>query len=104
MSEELTKEEKALANRVVNANFMAGNLKVLTEDMEYFRGEYKSNEKNVFNRIIRNAEILFDTSKMSPDVVAEVEKISDAIIDSNYELRKQYRKHIVEQIIKSRSL
>ena len=100
---DLTAEEKTLVNRIVNGNMMVANLKMLEENMGYFRGEYKGKEKNVFNRIITNFKILFKTSKMSDDEKKEIETVSDALIDGEYNIREQYRKHISKQIIESRS-
>ena len=64
---ELTTEENNQVNRIVNGNIMVASLKVLQENLEYFRGQYKGNAKNVFNRILTNCEILFDTSKMTDE-------------------------------------
>ena len=38
--------------------------------------------------------MLFNPKKMNPEEVKEVETISDAMIDSIYNLRKQYRTHV----------
>jgi len=100
---ELTQEEKEQANRIVNGNIMCASLMVLKENLEYFRGTYKGSEKNVFNRILTNCNILFDPKKMSKEELQEVETISDALIDSEYDVKKQYRKHVSNQIINSRA-
>ena len=96
---ELTTNEKQIVNRIVAGNFMVSLIKVLQEDLEYFRGEFGGQEKNVFKRIVKNCEILFDPSKQTPEEQKEVESISDAMIDAIYDLRKQYRKHVEKQII-----
>ena len=99
---DLTEDEKKKVNRIVNGNLMVASLKVLYENMEYFRGEYKGTQKNVFNRIITNCEILFDPTNMSKEENQEVETVSDALIDSEYGIRQQYREHVSKQIIESR--
>ena len=99
---ELTTEEKAKVNRIVNGNMMVASIKVLQENMEYFRNEYKGTEKNVFNRIVKNCEILFDPKKMNEAETKEIETVSDALMDGEYNIRKQYRKHVSTQIIESR--
>ena len=98
----LTQEEKEKVNRIVNGNIMVASLKVLHENMEYFRSQYKGTEKNVFNRIIKNCEILFNPAKMNEAELKEIETVSDALIDSEYNIRSQYREHVSNQIIKSR--
>ena len=98
----LTQEEKEKVNRIVNGNIMVASLKVLHENMEYFRSQYKGTEKNVFNRIIKNCEILFNPDKMNEAELKEIETVSDALIDSEYNIRSQYREHVSNQIIKSR--
>jgi hypothetical protein len=85
-------------NRIVNANMTVAQIKVLQENLEYFRGEYKGQAKNVFKRILTNCEILFDTSKMTDEEKQEIETLSDALIDSEYEIREQYRKHIKKEL------
>ena len=40
---ELTTEENNQVNRIVNGNIMVASLKVLQENLEYFRGQYKGN-------------------------------------------------------------
>ena len=99
----LTQEEKRKVNRIVNSNVMVASLKVIHENMEYFRSEYKGNQKNVFNRIIKNCEILFDPTKMSDLELKEIETVSDALIDSEYNIREQYMKHVSIQILESRN-
>mgnify|MGYP003647252808 CR=1 FL=1 len=99
---ELTTEENNQVNRIVNGNIMVASLKVLQENLEYFRGQYKGNAKNVFNRILTNCEILFDESKMDEEQKQEIETVSDALIDSEYSIRKQYRQHVSNQILESR--
>ena len=98
----LTQEEKEKVNRIVNGNIMVASLKVLHENMEYFRSQYKGTEKNVFNRIIKNCEILFNPDKMNEAELKEIETVSDALIDSEYNIRSQYREHVSNQIIQSR--
>lgn len=99
---ELTQIEKDKVNRIVNGNVMVAGLKVLHENMEYFRNTYKGTQKNVFNRIMKNCEILFNPSQMSEEEIKEVETVSDALIDSEYGIRQQYRKHVSKQIIEAR--
>lgn len=99
---DLTENEKQIANRIVNGNFMVSLINVLKEDLEYFRGEYGGQEKNVFKRIVTNCEILFNPKKQTPEESKEVETISDAMIDALYNLRTQYRKHVEKQILESR--
>jgi hypothetical protein len=97
--EELTQQEKQMINRIVNGNFMVSLVKTLSEEMEYFRDTYGGNEKNVFKRIVKNCELLFDPKKCTKEELTEVETISDAMIDSIYHLRKQYRSHVEKQMI-----
>ena len=91
---ELTQGEKDKVNRIVNGNFMISLIKVLQEDLSYFQDTYGGTQKNVFKRILTNAELLFNPKKMSSEEVKEVETISDAMIDAMYDLRKQYRTHV----------
>jgi len=100
--EQLTEKENEICNRIVNGNMMAANLRSLQGNIEYFRGNYGGNEKNVFKRIVRNLEILFDENKMSKEELSEVTTLSDALVDREYEVRTQYREHIKNQIIESR--
>ena len=99
---ELTAQEKAKVNRIVNGNMMVASIKVLQENMEYFRNEYKGTEKNVFNRIVKNCEILFDPNKMNEAEINEITTVSDALMDGEYNIRKQYREHVSKQIIEQR--
>ena len=94
----MNQEQKEKINRIVNGNMMVASLKVINENMEYFRSLYKENEKNVFKRIITNCDILFDSTKMTEEELQEVETLSDALINSEYEIRKQYREHVTKQI------
>jgi hypothetical protein len=94
----MEQEHNEKVNRIVNANMMVASLKVLHENMEYFRASYKGTEKNVFKRIITNCDILFDSAKMTEEELQEVETLSDALINSEYEIRKQYREHVIKQI------
>lgn len=94
----MDQEQKEKINRIVNGNMMVASLKVIHENMEYFRSSYKGNEKNVFKRIITNCDILFDSTKMTEEELQEVETLSDALINSEYEIRKQYREHVTKQI------
>ena len=101
---QLTDQENEMCNRIVNGNMMAANLRSLQGNIEYFRGNYGGNEKNVFKRIVRNLEILFDEKKMSKDELSEVTTLSDALVDREYDVRSQYRKHIENQIIENRTV
>tara|TARA_R110002050_G_scaffold36913_1_gene91937 strand:+ start:39 stop:335 length:297 start_codon:yes stop_codon:yes gene_type:complete len=96
----MTDQEKQQINRIVNGNMMVAQIKVLQENLEYFRGEYKGEAKNVFKRILTNCEILFDTSKMTDEEKQEIETVSDALIDGEYQIREQYRQHVTKQLIK----
>jgi hypothetical protein len=91
-------EEKQQINRIVNGNMMVAQIKVLQENLEYFRGQYKGEAKNVFKRILTNCEILFDASKMTDEEKKEIETVSDALIDSEYQIREQYRQHVTKQL------
>ena len=96
----LTETEKEKINRTVNGNFMVSLIKVLQEDLEYFRGHYGGNEKNAFKRILTNCENIFNTNHMNDHEKKELETISDAMIDALYDLRVQYRTHVENEYIK----
>tara|TARA_R110002020_G_scaffold7277_3_gene30761 strand:+ start:374 stop:679 length:306 start_codon:yes stop_codon:yes gene_type:complete len=99
MAETNKQQVKDKINRIVNGNIMCSLLYVLKEDLEYFRGEYKGGEKNVFKRIVTNCDILFNKNSMSEEEIKEIETVSNAMIDSIYEIRMQYRKHVEKQFI-----
>ncbi len=102
MKKELTQEQNEQVNRIVNGNFMISLINVLKEDLEYFRGQYGGNEKNVFKRIVTNCDVLFNPAKMNDVEMQETETISDAMINAIYDLRTQYRTHVENQMINNK--
>ncbi len=102
MTREFNKNEKEQISRIVNANFMVSLVKTLSEEMEFFRDAYGGHEKNVFKRIVKNCELLFDPKKMSDLEIKEIETISDAMIDSIYDLKKQYRSHVEKNVLEQK--
>jgi len=89
----MTKEQ---VTRVVEGNTMAALTNVFIENAEFFRDSFKMNMKRDFNRLMVNAGNLFKLNNLSEDELQHLQSLTDAIHDSVYELKVQYRKHIEE--------
>ena len=83
-------------NKLVEANFTSGMVMMLMDQLEFLTDSYKMREKQILKNSIKQLDKMLKDANFTDDQEEHMTSISDAMHNVIYDVKKEYRKQILE--------